>query len=168
MNGFTWSAKGDLVPVCCRNAVGNTSPHVRRSRPLYYTAPARRTRDDPSRERKRERTSRPPLNYLVDSTKSACFCLSCQNDPDKPTIKTRGGSLRGRPVARVDSLTIRIYRESKRPRRWSWLDITSHSRRKRWLPTTQVHLTLTFAGQSMVSMVSITSRVMYRAFLILS
>ena len=76
MNGFTWSAKGDLVPVCCHNAVGNTSPcSAKARRSLYYStrrheaAPGERA-SKREREKERERS----LNYLVGSTRR--FCLS--------------------------------------------------------------------------------------------
>jgi len=156
MNGFTWSAKGDLVPVCCRNAVCNTSPHVRPSRCRYITR-----HDDPSREKERERRSHPPLNYLVGVDQVGVLLFILSNDPDKPTIKTRRGS-----VARVDSPTICIYRGSKRPRRWPRLDARPRSHRERWLlmmmvagaPTTDICRPIDDIAPAIIS------RAMYRAF----
>jgi len=78
MNGFTWSAKGDLVPVCCHNAVGNTSPRSTKARrPLYYLT---RRREDPPSE---SGSSATKLSRRLD----AALLFILPNDPDKPTIK---------------------------------------------------------------------------------
>lgn len=105
MNGFTWSAKGDLVPVCCRNAVGNTSPR---------SAKARRggryiTRLVETRIR-RARAGRLPLNYLVGPTRR--FCLSYQTTPISRRLK-RGED---RHVSSPTSTAVQM------PRRWPRLN----------------------------------------------
>jgi len=142
MNGFTWSAKGDLVPVCCHNAVGNTSPcSAKPRRSLYYsTRESAEWEKERERERERERGSSAVKLPRLD----AALLFILPNDHDKLTIKVHAGRIAtptGRTLVRQRSC--RIHRG---PNATSVAAIRRQSLSHRTITTMQVHRTLTFAN----------------------
>lgn len=151
MNGFTWSAKGDLVPVSCRNAVSNTSPRSAKAR-IYY--PTRRGSAG------RERAGRPSLNYLV----GAAFLFILPNDPDKPTIKARAGRIAAR-TGRTSANDLVSEAAVQIPRRWPRLDVNLFRIRERWLRRRRCAETLTFVDRLYHVREMVLARVSWNFFL---
>ena len=146
MNGFTWSAKGDLVPVCCHNAVGNTFALFGEAKAVAILLDTRicRVRErQRKRERERERgSSAAKLPRRLD----AALLFILPNDHDKLTIKVHAGRIAtptGRTLVRQRSC--RIHRG---PNATSVAAIRRQSLSHRTITTMQVHRTLTFANPS--------------------